>query len=447
MSSLSGCVSSEDETFKLITGNEPFFHGRLEIHVKSAKNLPDTDGAFNLTDPYVVCQVGSARLLKTKYVEDCINPQWNEKFDVFVCHYVNEFNFKIMDKDTTRDDLVGLASVKAADVLTTGRLDDWKTGKKITEGWYDLKDAKEQPIVVEKDGKSLPAQINVSIRYISKLDLHENTHDMQKSYFPLRESCKMIMYQDADTPPELPQLKGVLNPDGSQYRGTRAWRDIYDSIKNAKKFIYITGWSVYTGIKLLRGEEDTDGRSNVGELLKAKAEEGVKVLMLVWDEFLSGDIHKGLMGTHDEETREYFKGTAVDCVVISRGRADGKDGGLADLKTKAIYTHHQKTIICDAEVKGEQSKRQIVAFIGGLDITDGRYDSPEFQLFKTLKTDHKGDFHSKCFPDLDVGHELIGPRQPWHDIHAKVEGPIAKDICKILRKDGVSRHLNVRLKN
>ena len=43
--------------------------------------------------------------------------------------------------------------------------------------------------------------------------------------------------------------------------------------------------------------------------------------------------------------------------------------------------------------KGEQIKRQIVAFIGGLDITDGRYDSPEFPLFKTLKTHHKGDFY------------------------------------------------------
>ena len=62
-----------------------------------------------------------------------------------------------------------------------------------------------------------------------------------------------ISDQDADTNPKLPQLKGVLNPDGSQYKGTRAWKDIYDSIKNAKKFIYITGWSVYTEINLLRG--------------------------------------------------------------------------------------------------------------------------------------------------------------------------------------------------
>ena len=48
------------------------------------------------------------------------------------------------------------------------------------------------------------------------------------------------------------------------------------------------------------------------------------------------------------------KGTKVDCVVISRDRADGRDGELAALKTQAIYTHHQKTIICDAELKGQK---------------------------------------------------------------------------------------------
>ena len=38
-----------------------------------------------------------------------------------------------MDKDTTRDDLVGLASVKAADVLT-----NFPFNNGITEGWYIL---------------------------------------------------------------------------------------------------------------------------------------------------------------------------------------------------------------------------------------------------------------------------------------------------------------------
>ena len=60
------------------------------------------------------------------------------------------------------------------------------------------------------------------------------------------------------------------------------------------------------------GKEDTDGRSNVGELLKTKAKEGVKVLMLVWDELASGNLcEAGLMGTHDEETRRFFEGKAM----------------------------------------------------------------------------------------------------------------------------------------
>ena len=62
----------------------------------------------------------------------------------------------------------------------------------------------------------------------------------------------MIMYQDADTP-QLPQFDGVTNLDGSLYEATRAWRDLNECIKNAQKFIYITGWSVYTDIHLLRG--------------------------------------------------------------------------------------------------------------------------------------------------------------------------------------------------
>ena len=92
----------------------------------------------------------------------------------------------------------------------------------------------------------------MSIQYIPKEELAEENHELEDSYFPVRESCRMIMYQDADTP-QLPQFDGVMNPDESPYQATRAWRDLYESIKNAQKFIYITGWSVFTDIQLLRG--------------------------------------------------------------------------------------------------------------------------------------------------------------------------------------------------
>lgn len=48
-----------------------------------------------------------------------------------------------------------------------------------------------------------------------------------------------------------------------------------------------------------------------------------------------------------------------------------------------------------------QHKRKIIAFIGGLDLCDGRYDTPEHSLFRTLQTKHKDDYHN---PNFVVNH-------------------------------------------
>ena len=37
-----------------------------------------------------------------------------------------------------------------------------------------------------------------------------------------------------------------------------------------------------------------------------------------------------------------------------------------------VFTHHQKTICLDAPTAESQNLRRAVAFIGGLDVTDGR---------------------------------------------------------------------------
>jgi len=60
-----------------------------------------------------------------------------------------------------------------------------------------------------------------------------------------------------------------------------------------------------------------------------------------------------------------------------------------------IYTHHQKTVIVDADAGN--NRRKIVAFVGGLDLCDGRYDTPQHPLFKTLQTIHKDDYHNPTF--------------------------------------------------
>lgn len=60
-----------------------------------------------------------------------------------------------------------------------------------------------------------------------------------------------------------------------------------------------------------------------------------------------------------------------------------------------IYTHHQKTVIVDADAGN--NRRKIMAFVGGLDLCDGRYDTPNHPIFRTLQTVHKDDYHNPTY--------------------------------------------------
>lgn len=51
----------------------------------------------------------------------------------------------------------------------------------------------------------------------------------------------------------------------------------------------------------------------------------------------------------------------------------------------------------DTQASG--NNRKITAFIGGLDLCDGRYDTPEHRLFRDLDTIFKDDYHQ---PNIDV---------------------------------------------
>jgi phospholipase D1/2 len=56
---------------------------------------------------------------------------------------------------------------------------------------------------------------------------------------------------------------------------------------------------------LLTSQKELDHSNlTIGELLKKKAEDGVRVLLMIWGETTS------IMGTHDTETENFFKGTA-----------------------------------------------------------------------------------------------------------------------------------------
>ncbi|KAJ4905802.1 Phospholipase D gamma 1 [Raphanus sativus] len=133
-------------------------------------------------------------------------------------------------------------------------------------------------------------------------------------------------------------------------------------------------------------------------------------------------MQRGCMKTSDEDTRQFFKNSSVQVNICPRSGGRGLHSFVKKTEVGTIYTHHQKTVIVDAEAA--QGRRKIIAFVGGLDVCKGRFDTPNHPLFTTLKTLHKDDFHNPNFGTTAED----APRQPWHDLHCKIDGPAAYDV-------------------
>lgn len=108
---------------------------------------------------------------------------------------------------------------------------------------------------------------------------------VRHSYFPLRKGGAVMLYQDAHVKDG---LLAKIELDGRRvYQHEKCWEDICYAISEAHHMIYIVGWSIYDKVKLIR--EPTrplprGGDLTLGELLKYKSQEGVRVLLLVWDD-------------------------------------------------------------------------------------------------------------------------------------------------------------------
>ncbi|KAI3464763.1 hypothetical protein Pfo_021426 [Paulownia fortunei] len=422
--------------------NIVYLHGDLDLKIIEARCLPNMDmvserlrrffTAFNVcrkpftskrrsdhkhhnkiitSDPYVTVCLAGARVARTRIISNSQNP----------------VEFQVKDNDVFGADLIGVAAVPARRIAAGELIDEWVP----VIGPYG------KP---HKPDSAIRLRIAFTPCYKNPIYLNgiSENYALKESYFPLRHGGKVTLYQDAHLPDGL--LPEIGLDERRNFEHEKCWEDICHAILEAHHLVYIVGWSIYHKVKLVREPSrplPRGGNLNLGELLKYKSQEGVRVLLLVWDDKTSHSKFfintTGVMQTHDEETRKFFKHSSVTCVLAPRYASTKlsifkqqacfilSSFPFSTLVVGTIYTHHQKCVIVDTQ--GHGNYRKITAFMGGLDLCDGRYDTPQHRLFCDLNTVFYDDYHNPTFAP-----GTKGPRQPWHDLHCKIEGPAAYDV-------------------
>ncbi|KAJ4830078.1 hypothetical protein Tsubulata_027404 [Turnera subulata] len=323
-----------------------------------------SNSKFYVTTDLDVATVGQTRLLERRRT----NPQWQESLRIYCAHLTSNVVFSIKEHNP------------------------FSTKKKEHNPFEDIGKAY-MPAVELLQGEE-HTKIHVKVQFFDAKKRHNWSKGIESPTFP-----------------SVPYTFFAQRSGCKQYEPHRCWEDIYDAISIAKHLIYITGWSVYTKITLVRDlrRQKSGGDIILGELLKKKADEGVRVLMLVWDYRTSVKLLKNdeVMATHDEDTESYFKNSKVHCVLCPRN-TDHEESIVPDIVISTLFTHQQKTVVVDGEYpNAELGKRRIVSH----------------PLFRTVGTVHHNDFHQPNFTGASVVRG--GPREPCHDIHCSLRKPTA----------------------
>lgn len=474
------------------SGETHFIHGRIDVYFEKARRLVNKDGLaqclpmqclpncckcglFGLSDPFVKVKLDNAKICRSTVCNNTLRPNWNEYLSMDVAHDAKTIVFRVMDEDSLGDQYLGQVAFSWTQILQNGKtlegefpisrskheiydLDadegsNWATENSKAKkrrrkkgskyGWLTIK-MRYTPVktIIEKREKAFHSKMHSTNMNPHRLtNIHP--YSVPNTYFPPRRGDHFVLYQSAHQPGignVLPQIElGEEGEDLEPFRARPCWKDLYNAIDAAENFICICGWSVNPFIRLVRTGPDHKNKLTLGNLLKKKAKEGVIVLIMVWDDLSSTSMTSGLMGTMDEECVKFFEDSPVVAVKTPRVDQRGLISSLANLSF--AYTHHQKSIIMD--VKPENAARlrvkhrrhrnakvqAITAFLGGIDVTSGRYDDSDKPLFASLHRTHRDDYYQNCLP-AEVADPEKGPRQPWQDIHTRVTGRAAVDVLK-----------------
>ena len=422
-------------------------HGLIRIRITEALGIPKSDlFGHKAGDPFVEVYDRKGRLITaTKVEQNTTNPRWNHEETVRIAN-TNLLYFAVKDEDLSvlsgcafRNELVCegiLAPAFGLNMVSNGGrfrgvvplFKDPHIGRPKPSGEL-MVEIECLEAENEKAGKTL-------------------TWEIPRTKFAATSGNRVSLYQSAHVgrewnqrlaPISLYEYTNLARP----YERESYWVDLYHRMRLSRELIYVYGWSVDPSMQLIRempppaserlspnSKEfhgmEASGPSSIkpdtpeslkqalwkkwhhrlGDVLKEKANQGVKVLIMIWNDAT------GMAGTGSASCASYFRGTNVKVRLMMRS--------VASVRLTATLTHHQKGVILDAPVDNESSrKRRLIAFLGGIDLTGGRWDCPGKHLFNI----HEHDYYQNL---VNSGGKNV-MRQPWEDIHCMVEGQLAHD--------------------
>ena len=334
-------------------------------------------------------------LVRHSYVVCVDSPEEMNIFDVFLV----DSQFEIKAKKRT----VPLREQKAREIAKTAK----ESAKHPQHHRMKIVNSERKLRLIAKDERTL-YQFEDSIRF-----MHENT--------PWSKSNRFDSFA--------PVRNGVFAQwlvDGRDYM----W-NVSRAISMAKDVIYIHDWWLSPELYMRRPAAISQ-KWRLDRLLQRKAQEGVKVFVIVYR-----NINSAI-----PIDSEYTKFSLLDLhpnVFVQRSPNQIRQGTF-------FWAHHEKICIVD----------HMVAFVGGIDLCFGRWDTPQHTVaddkltgFEESRSDIPKDAdHCQLWPGKDYSNPRVQdffaldkpyeemydrskvPRMPWHDISMQVVGQPARDLTR-----------------
>lgn len=175
--------------------------------------------------------------------------------------------------------------------------------------------------------------------------------------------------------------------DGAAY-----FAALHEALRTARSSLLMLAWDIDNRVALLRDGEAHEAPAELGKLLdhQAKKHPGLSVYVLCWDPSLFYALE-----------RRWLQPTWWQLMTHRRVtfRADDHHPFGA--------AHHQKVVVVD----------DAVAFVGGIDVTKHRWDTPAHRRDDARRRAPSGERYA-----------------PFHDVHGVVEGEVARALGELARR-------------